>query len=119
MSRRATSHFKERQSVLRFLRAVLECSIYHAPAEPGLIYNELLEVGGKIWQCVGGMLCLLEAFDTSSNQAAVSDDTYLRRKGTLTSVPVEAPLIEAVKADYVERYIPPHTATATEGSPSG
>jgi hypothetical protein len=34
-----------RQAVATFLRAALECSIYHAPTEPGLTYDELLVAG--------------------------------------------------------------------------
>ena len=30
------------------LRTALECSVYHAPTEPGLTYDELLEIGSRI-----------------------------------------------------------------------
>lgn len=33
------------QPVTRFLRAALECSIYHAPTEPGLTAEELIAAG--------------------------------------------------------------------------
>jgi hypothetical protein len=35
------------QPVATFLRAALECSIYHAPTEPGLTYDELLVAGDR------------------------------------------------------------------------
>lgn len=40
--------FEARLKVARFLKAALECSIYHAPTEPGLTYSELLEVGSRV-----------------------------------------------------------------------
>lgn len=39
---------QKRQRVIQFLKAALECSIYHAPTEPGLTYDELSEVGRRI-----------------------------------------------------------------------
>jgi hypothetical protein len=35
------------QELISFLRAALECSVYVAPLEPGLTYEELLEVGKR------------------------------------------------------------------------
>jgi hypothetical protein len=36
------------QDVIAFLRAALECSVYVAPLEPGLTYDELIEVGKRV-----------------------------------------------------------------------
>ena len=33
------------QELIAFLKAALECSVYVAPLEPGLTYDELIEVG--------------------------------------------------------------------------
>jgi hypothetical protein len=35
----------QRQEVEKFVRAALECSVYVAPKEPGLTYDELFEIG--------------------------------------------------------------------------
>ena len=39
--------FQEKQRLIAFLKACLECSVYLAPTEPGLTYDELLEVGKR------------------------------------------------------------------------
>jgi len=39
--------FHDNLKVQNFLKAALECSVYLAPTEPGLTYNELLEVGSR------------------------------------------------------------------------
>jgi len=39
---------EERRRIVGFLKAALECSIYLAPTEPGLTYDELLEAGGRV-----------------------------------------------------------------------
>jgi hypothetical protein len=36
------------RDLINFLNAALECSIYHAPTDPGLTYDELVEVGKKV-----------------------------------------------------------------------
>jgi hypothetical protein len=35
------------QDVINFLNASLECSVYHAPKEPGLSYDEIQEIGKR------------------------------------------------------------------------
>jgi len=35
------------QEVIKFIRAALECSIFLAPREPGLTYDEILEIGKR------------------------------------------------------------------------
>jgi hypothetical protein len=36
------------ENVQKIVLTALECSFYHAPSEPGLTYNELLEVGSRV-----------------------------------------------------------------------
>jgi hypothetical protein len=36
------------QQVVQFLQAALECSIYIAPKDPGLTYDEIIEVGKRV-----------------------------------------------------------------------
>jgi hypothetical protein len=36
------------QEVVAFIRAALECSIYHSPTQPGLTYDEIVEIGGRV-----------------------------------------------------------------------
>jgi hypothetical protein len=36
------------QEVIGFIRAALECSIYHSPTQPGLTYDEILEIGSRV-----------------------------------------------------------------------
>ena len=38
----------QRQKVSEFVRAALECSVYIAPRDPGLAYDELLEIGKRL-----------------------------------------------------------------------
>ena len=40
--------FQDQQRIVALLKAALESSIYHAPTEAGLIYEELLEVGSRV-----------------------------------------------------------------------
>lgn len=41
------------QQVTKFLQAALECSVYLAPTDPGLAYEEILEVGKRLGFQVG------------------------------------------------------------------
>jgi hypothetical protein len=36
------------QEVIGFIQAALECSIYHSPTQPGLTYDEILEIGSRV-----------------------------------------------------------------------
>jgi len=39
------------QEIITFLKAALECSVFRAPTDPGLSYEEILEVGKRVgWQ---------------------------------------------------------------------
>jgi hypothetical protein len=42
------SDFQTQQQIKAILSAALECSIYHAPTEPGLTFAELLEAGSRV-----------------------------------------------------------------------
>lgn len=39
--------YQQKQQLIAFLKACLECSVYIAPTEPGLTYDELLEAGKR------------------------------------------------------------------------
>jgi len=39
------------QEIITFLKAALECSVFLDPTDPGLSYEEILEVGKRVgWQ---------------------------------------------------------------------
>lgn len=43
----------DQQQVVAFVRTALECSVYHAPTEPGLTHPELIEVGRRLGYQLG------------------------------------------------------------------
>jgi hypothetical protein len=47
--------YEEKQRLVRFFKACVECSIYIAPTDPGLTYQELLEVGSRAGHQQGEM----------------------------------------------------------------
>jgi len=67
--------FEEQQRIIRFLKAALECSIYHAPTEPGLTYRQLLEAGSRVGLQAGE---IADAMDQVADRYFGQQDTRLQ-----------------------------------------
>jgi len=89
--------FQERQSIIRFLRAALECSIYHAPTEPGLTYDELFEAGRRNGLQSGE---ISDAMDQVADMYFGQKDARLQLRSPDTVMLMDFNFIRRAEPDY-------------------